>query len=434
MRSVFVVLLGVMAACGFFSCETPIERERRELQELTESVETVLYRGLKVTLRSAPVDPAVAVDPSAGEIRRLTAAVFARMLRPGGAQDDQPTLAPQDYVALARDFYELRGELRETDEDDYPTVLQQCLTAGGDPRSANALLPWYGPDWEHLVFATLWAGSQAAPRPFVLYELSQLEPANIDVVGVRLLSRLLRAGTFFQYHWPNLADEALTGYLDDLEGHGDELRAFVEMMVPGANDPTMVHAQWHLPAVLLRGLVRLDLEREDEALVDLEAGLADAQTLGLEDEGVWLIGAYVGIRREDPERALKNLRALEHSDMLGDDERQLVRDTIAALEDRDPDAALRKVTDKLLVARIVGGYLLRTMTTIDWHHELARTESGRALLGFTDVVDDEVAAVKGAASVEQLTALGDQAAASAKDLAAQGRSRAIDAWHRAVDD
>ncbi len=433
-RTIAAVILLFVVACGFTTCETPIERERRELRELTESPETVLYRGLKITLRSAPVEPGAAIDPSASEIRRLSAGIFTRLLRPAESSAGVATLAPRDYIALAQEFYELRGELRVTEEDDYPTLLQQFLSASGDPRSANAVLPWYGPDWEHLVLATLWSGSQAAPRPFVVYELSQLEPASIDVVGVRLLARLLRAGTFYQYHWPNLADEALTAYLDDLEGHGDELQAFIEMMAPPAPEPALVHAQWHLPGVLLRGLVRLELEREDEALVDLEAGLADAQTLGLEDEGVWLIGAYVGIRREDPERALANLRKLEASPLLGDDERQLVRDTIAALEDRDPDAALRKITDKLLVARIVGGYLLRTMAKIDWRGELARSSSGRAVLGFTEVMDDEVAAVKGAASVEQLEAFGDQAAASARELAAQGRSRAIDAWHRAVDD
>ena len=103
-RTIAAVILLFVVACGFTSCETPIERERRELRELTESPETVLYRGLKIALRSAPVEPGAAIDPSASEIRRLSAGIFTRLLRPAESSAGVATLAPRDYIALAQEF------------------------------------------------------------------------------------------------------------------------------------------------------------------------------------------------------------------------------------------------------------------------------------------------------------------------------------------
>jgi hypothetical protein len=428
---VLVVFL-LASACGFFSCESPIERERRELREAAESSEAVLYRGLKVALRSAPLDGST-TDASSTKIRQLTASVFTKLLREG-AQEPAAALTPADYVVLAKEFYELRDQLRVADEDAYPTLLHQIVVASGDDPASLAMLEWYDPAWEHLVLALLWTGSQKAPQGFVMHELGELDPDGLEPDGVRVAARLLRSLAFYQYHWPWLADEELTAYLDDLQTSRADVIAFTRAFAgapPDASDD-FVYAQWHAPGVLLRGIVRFEKKLDDEALDDLDAFLTDAQTLGIDDEGVWLVGAYVGIRREDPERALENLRKLEASPMLDDDAKKLVRESIAALEKRDPESAFNGVTDKVLVAKIAGGYLLRVLAKVNWREQLERSEHGRALLRSDEAISGEVERTKAALSPEQLDGLKQKAAESAREVGDRTRRGAIDAWHRAA--
>ncbi len=431
-RVVVVALALLVTACGWFSCESPIERERRALREATESSEAVLYRGLKIALRSAPLDGDAASDPSATQIRRLTASIFTRVLHDPGTEAAPAT--PIDHVALAKEFYALRDELRSAHEDDYPTLLQQLLVAGGDRRSATALLPWYSPSWEHLILAVSWTGS-GAPPSFALHELAALDPATLDDAGVRVGARVLRGAAFYQYHWPHLAEQELGAALDDIDASKAELVGFTRTMggaPAGAGDEAIV-AQWHGPTVLLRGLVRRDTGDDDGSLDDLDAGLADAHTLGVEDDAVWLVEAYVGLRRGDPDRALVNLRKLQASPSLDANTRALVDDAVAALESRDPDSALDVVTDKVLVAKVVGSHAARMLGTIDWRAQLEANAAGRALLGLHDVVDDEVGKVAGALSAEQLESLGQQAAESTRRAGAKARDGAVEAWHRVVD-
>src|SRR5690606_26701700 len=139
-------------------------------------------------------------------------------------------------------------------------------------------------------------------------------------------------------------------------------------------------------------------------------------------------------RREDPDRALENLRKLEGSPMLDDDAKKLVADAIEAIEDRDPDSAFNRVTDKVLVAKIVGGYLLRVLAKLDWRAELERSEAGRALLRFDGAIETEVEHTKAALSPEQLSELSSQAAESARALGEKAGKGAAEAWKRAMGD
>lgn len=437
MRAWQWLVLGVAlfaTACGFFSCESPIERERRELQEASESTEAVIYRGLKVTLRSAPLDETATTDASSTKIRQLTASVFSRLAAGGEEAEASTKFSAEDYVLLAKELYELRDELRTADEDDYPTLLHRIVLASGDDPANAPIFAWYDSAWEHLVLAMLWTGSQKAPPGFVIYELSELDPAGISVDGVRIAARLIRGGAFYQYHWPYMADEELTAYLADLEASRAGIVAFTRQFdaAPAGASDEVIHAQWHAPGVLLRGIVRFQKKEDDAALDDLDAFLDDAETLGIDEEGVWLVGAYVGIRREDSERALTNLRKLEGSPLLDDDARKLVRESIAAIEERDPDAAFNRVSDKVLVAKIVGGYLLRVLAKVDWREQLEKSESGRALLRTDEALRIEVERTQKALSPEQLKGLSETAAQSARELGDRTRRGAAEAWERAV--
>lgn len=421
------LLLVLTCGCGLFSCETPIECERRELREASETPETLIYRALKIGIRSTPtkLNPD-GPDAKATKINKLVTYLLATLQHqePVESEDpDQPApepLSAAEYVEIAKQLYELREILRETDEDRYPTILHVLMA---DDAALGASMSWYGSTHEHMVFALAWLAAKQVPRTFRVYETGMIEPSEIDEPSLKLAAHAIRGATFLGEGWPWMCEEEMSGYLGVLEHDQaallDVLRAAQSMSAaadapisPIADDRLL--AAVHAPGVLVRGLCRLQAsedeeDKEDDALEDLEAFLADAELLGLEGEAVWLVGAYVGIKRENNELALDNLRKLEDSELLGDDERELVRDAIEALEDREPGAALNAITDKLVLARIASSYIVRTLAKVEWRQLFEASEGGQKLLRLTELIAHEVKQVRGSLSTEQLGELGDSA-------------------------
>lgn len=134
-RALGMVWCLVAPSCSALSCETPLEREERELGEAGESVEAVVYRGIKVSLRSAPLPTAEAEDmndagarlhkrarapaasPSksalgssaaAAKVREQTQRLFGAMAKSG--ESDTQELTAADYIELAAAFYSLRHD------------------------------------------------------------------------------------------------------------------------------------------------------------------------------------------------------------------------------------------------------------------------------------------------------------------------------------
>lgn len=440
-RSALVSFLLLVTACGYFSCEAPIERERRELMEAAESTETVLYRGVKVSLRSVPVDADQAPrDASATKIRELTIRMLSKMSGQNAPDTAEAELSAADYVLLAKEFYALRKELRDADEDDYPTLLEQLVATSATKSDAVVVqtMTWYNPAWEHLVLALLLAGSQKAPQGFVIYELGQLDPAQLQAAEVRIFSRLVRSLAFLNYGWPYLADEELSAYLIDLQQNKAKILAFSRAFdaTPVQWDDEQVFAQWHASGVLLRGVARLQKgsDFEDPMLDDFDSFVTDADTMGLDDEGVWLISAYVGLKREDKQRAVTNLRKLAASDMFAQDEQRLFEEAADAAENRDPEAALKRVNDKVLILKIVGAYALRVLAKVNWREQLAASEAGRGVLRAETAIGDEIAKIEGGFSKDELNELGRKVGDSARKVGAEAKERAADAWHKAVSE
>ncbi len=454
LRALVMVLCSVAPSCSALSCETPLEREERELKAAGESMEAVVYRGIKVSLRSAPIaagepegtdagvllrqwartsassptEAALGSDAAAAKVREQTQRLFAAMVT--SDESESRALTAADYVKLATAFYSLRHSLRDVDEDDLPTlfeVLSHVKAEQGDPLVLHTLT-WYNSAWEHLAIAVVCTVSKA-PRGMVIYELGQLDPSQLQMTSVRLMSRLLRGITFSDYGWPYLAERELTAYLKDLEDNREEMVRFSrEFQQPSDWSDAQLHAQWHAAGVLTRGLVRLEMGEESDAgmLDDLDAFLADARTLGIDAEGVWLVDAYVGIKREDAPRAITSLERLAQSPMFPDTEQQLFRDAAEAMRARDPDAAFTSITDKALVAKVVLTYATTVLMRVDWKEKLQATESGKSLLRAQAVLSEELNRINQAASSKQLSELTTRAAEQSKGTWEQVRQLVSD--------
>ncbi len=386
------ILAAVLAVAVVSACESPIEKERRELRESLESPETLIYRGLKVALRGMP--SAALADTNMTEERfdeimkssrpefHATRVYFLTLRLLNDVSYRRVPVSVEDvvlYARAAKELYELKNELRKIDEDRYPTVLEVILTANGS-NPVKSGLSWYNGDYEHLFLCALWTGSRVAPRSFRTYELSEIEPAGLSDPSLQLLAYLLRGATFVSEHWPYMAEEEFTRYLETLERRRDELEGMKTFGSAAHASGDTLYAWYHAPGVLLRGLTRRQIGKEEEAVEDFEAFLIDARLLGIENEGVWLIGTYVSLKKDRPEEAVAYLEKLAVSPMFDEDEKQLLRQAIGYLKERDSERALTSISDKVFVARMMIGYLKTILKETGWFEQLEKSESGQNLM------------------------------------------------------
>lgn len=404
---VFAALsLCVLASCRLFSCDEPIERERKELARANESVELVLYRGIKVSLRSAPLGD---VNESGREVARLTRHIFETISRGTDTTTRTPPLSTVEYLKIAREFYGLRHALRETDEDQFPTILENSLALSGKQLNASKALGFYTSAHEHFALAIAWLALRQAPRSFRVYETGKIDSKALGL-PFRLASHLLKGATFLSEGWPYMAEAEMTDYLDLLEGQPRSVIVALEAGSGVRKDADVVYAGLHAPGVLLRGFCRLKQGNKKHAIEDFEVFLTDAETAGLEGEAVWLVGAYVTISNGEQERAKGYLRKLHGSRIWNIDQRTLIQGATEALERRDPESSLNVLTDKVIITKLVITYVLHELSQVDWHKQLAGSESGRRILYLGDTLNAELNALRRATGKAKFDDIKDKAA------------------------
>ena len=432
MRSTLVLLAALCVSLPLAGCnsvlrdETPREREDRKLTKAMAAPDLLIYRGLKVSLRGLPTK--VGESALGEETKKLGAFVehlFAQLHPKHGtegaveASASYEPLAGSDYLGVGRELYDLRTIVRETDEDAYPTLLHTIM---GEQGPARAGMPWYDSTHEHMIFVLTWLTVAQVPRGFRVYEANEIDPSELSEPGLRLAAHLLRGTTYMHERWPLHCIDELDAYLKLLEDErGEILPWLAESYVAEAGaragfGDEELHAAAHAPGMLVRGMCRIKADQKHEGLDDFEAFLSDAAKIGLDGEAVWLVGAYVGLGREDGEAALENLHKLADSDLIGASEARLIADAIRALEDRDGEAAERSLAEGLLIAKVVGAYISRELNAHDWRRKLGETEGGRKLLHLIELMAQEVESVKAKLTPEKVEELGSSALAMEKKL------------------
>ncbi len=426
-----LIALMICSCCGLFTCEEPIEKERREFRESLEAPETLIYRGLKIGIRGIPAealkDTALTEEKlkammsgnsrqmKAHKITFLTWTILKKVISP----DTNASFVQQvfQYAGVAVELYELRSELRKINEDDFPTILEQIFSMGDYPNP-QMLLSWYNSGYEHLILSAVWMGTKVVPKSFITYELSLVDPARLKEPELKLAAHLIRGVIFFKEQWPYMAEEEFTGYLSVAEKNRAALIPVMKTQNIAGTDSTdeALYAQIHAPGALLRGLDRLKIDKEEEGYDDLEAFLDDAKKMNMDNELVWLIGSYVKIKRGKTDEAVVYLEKLQNSSYFGDDEKEILRDVTGFLKERKPEKAMNKLTDKVFIMKIMFKYGKLVLSRTDWFSEVEKSESGQKLIRTQSEIQNEYDNVKKEFSSDQLKKIGEDAAGKAMNL------------------
>jgi hypothetical protein len=329
------------------------------------------------------------------------------------------------YAGVAVELYELRSELRKINEDDFPTILEQIFKMGDYPNPQK-LLSWYNSGYEHLILSAVWMGTKVVPKSFITYELSLVDPARLKEPELKLAAHMIRGVIFFKEQWPYMAEEEFTGYLSVAEKNRATLIPIMKTQNIAGADSTdeTLYAQIHAPGALLRGLVRLKIDKEEEGYDDLESFLDDAKKMNLstgsrqamDNELVWLIGSYVKIKRGKTDEAVVYLEKLQTSPYFGDDEKEILREVTCFLKDRKPEKAMNKLTDKVFIMKIMFKYGKSVLSKTAWFSEIEISESGQKLIKTQNEIQNEYDNINKEFSADQLKKIGEDAAGKAMNL------------------
>lgn len=397
--------LAIFTGCG--KKEDPLERERRELAERLKGTKVSLYIGFKVALRGLPRaqmtsasnreerEKVVESANTAWDARDLYLLGFDLLSRESNTDTTAytaETWSIGDYWTFAKEFYELEKALEKVDEDEFPTILQNLQPVYDVSTGTQSDFAWYTNSHEHALLAVLLLASQQAPAELAFYEVSLLRPAELEDPILVLGSYAVRSAVFMKEDYNYLSEYEATMYLSAVDVYRDALIAQSAEPVFGgtnANSDEQKYAQYHLPGALLRGVARYRIGDEEGSMEDLGAFLQDAETIGLEGEIVWAIGAYVSLYQEDNARALSYLGKLKQSEVLGNREKEFVTEIEGYVNEREPGKAMNMIFDKWFMGELVVKMIVSYAGDVDWHQQIESTGPGKALFNLGDDLVEE---------------------------------------------
>jgi hypothetical protein len=400
----FSVLILFLSSCHQ---QDPLEKERKEFaKSIEDDVALTVYRAVKITLRSFPINLNVenadslisAIEnkkPGYENVSLYTVQLLSTFM---GIGKQNREISVKEAFELFQAFNKLKDELKGKNEDDYPTLMEVILYFNKikktDQGSFIKDLNWNSSK-EHLVLSAALMGAKPLPESFQLYETSKLEIPQLENTEIKPIAALFKGVVMMQNKWYYLSEETLTQGMNALDAGSlkFEFESFPSFFPEAKiNNREAEIAQLHGLTCLLRGFVRTkmpDKKKKKLAVDDFELFIKDADKIGADNELVWLAGAYVNIKKEDNEKAITYLDKLQKSDQFSENEKQAIKNIKNYIAERESDKALNVIYDKIFIGKLVTAYLYNYSKNIEWNKAIENTESGKKLIEIPGLIDTQ---------------------------------------------
>lgn len=339
-------LLLLLPACRRSDAERATLERTAYQKEIEEAVGAVTpYRFMKIVARgSATPEPPKGLEGLANQFRKLQ----ELEAKDGGLLRDA-----EEVARMAILLYEARKVLETCDEDAYP-LLWTALSRQPAPG------PWYDTGAEHLGLALMWEFVNVAPltgkpldsaklHAFAHYELARATPGPAWSPEFSLQVSFVRGLLFYSKGYHFAADEELTRYIEGLARLRPEQLTWLK-----ADARERGYAVELSAGYFLRASNRLQMDRDERAADDLEAGLNLAKKVTGENELILWASAVVDLKRERPVEAARNIEKLAASPYLEPDTRErLLAEAEKLKKDPDRAGAFKQLQTGAWVARAV---------------------------------------------------------------------------------
>lgn len=371
-----LLLIGLCWSCSSEQTDQILlEKDRVELAKSLTSDKIIVWKFGKIGLRAAGVQ-----DTTMPEYQKHSRELQSVSRSLSGVDPKKKELSITEMVLLYRDYRNIKSFILETDEDVFPPLMDGINAVYAEPVEKQNLVKHavkrseadkiFLQNMEHAILSMLVLATRDLGVEISLYECSKTQPDKLPDSEMKTLLQFVRGFLFFSNRFYYLSEDEIGSNIKWLEKNKDidlpYTRAFFNW---GKLNNEQTHVAFHSLNHLFRGFDRLMMKRdidEERALDDFEAFLADAHKLGLQTELVWSIESYVAIKRGRNDQAIAALTKLKASPLLSDSEKKSIEESIGYLKERDPDAKLNGIYDKVFISKIGTRYMMVTLAKIDW--------------------------------------------------------------------
>lgn len=371
-----LLMIGLCWSCSSEQTDQILlEKDRVELAKSLTSDKIIVWKFGKIGLRAAGVQ-----DTTMPEYQKHSRELQSVSRSLSGIDPKKKELSITEMVLLYRDYRNIKSFIVETDEDIFPPLMDGINAVYAEPVEKQNLVKHaakrseadkiFLQNMEHAILSMLVLATRDLGVEISLYECSKTQPDKLPDSEMKTLLQFVRGFLFFSNRFYYLSEDEIGSNIKWLEKNKDidlpYTRAFFNW---GKLNNEQTHVAFHSLNHLFRGFDRLMMKRdidEERALDDFEAFLADAHKLGLQTELVWSIESYVAIKRGRNDQAIAALTKLKASPLLSDSEKKSIEESIGYLKERDPDAKLNGIYDKVFISKIGTRYMMVTLAKIDW--------------------------------------------------------------------
>lgn len=347
-----------------------LELDQVKLNENLNYDKIVFYKYAKLAIRSAAIQDTTLPEYQKFSKQSESTVRTLKSINPNGK--DQ--LSVFEALRLYKSYRSVKSFVRETDEDIFPTLVDGFIAIKTGKIAVDTFYPdknkLNNQNIEHAALSVAVLTTRDLGQPIALYECSKTAPEKLEDGELKTLLEFTRGFLFFSNNLYYLSEDGLTRNIKWLDKNQQIALPYTKAFFGWRN---LSDEQTHLAFLgmnyLFRGFDRMRMNRkidEERSLEDFDLFLKDMNTLGLQNEIIWMVDSYLNLKRENPEKAIQSLEKLNKSTLLSDDEREAIQKTIDYQKNRDADAALKTVYDKAFLAKIGTKYMFAILAKIDW--------------------------------------------------------------------
>lgn len=366
----FCVVLFLASCSGEKTDQLLLELDKKKLAENINYDKIIFYKFAKIAVRSTAVQ-----DTTQPEYQKFSkqAQSVVRTLNKVNAHNNE-NISVIDALRVYKEYRSVKQFVKETDEDVFP-----LLTAGFIAMKTGVKMPQpffkdtnkaYYQNIEHAILSMAVLATRDLGQPFALYECAKTQPELLDDCEIKTLLEFVRGFLFFSNNLFYLSEDGLSRNIKWLDKNEKIPLPYTKSFFGWSRlNDEQTHLAFHSMNYLFRGFDRMRMERkidEERSLEDFEAFLNDMNKLGIQNELVWGITAYLNLKKERPEKSLPALEKLSKSPLFSNSEREALQQTMVYVKDRESDKALTNVYDKAFIGKITTKYMVAVLSKIDW--------------------------------------------------------------------
>jgi len=344
--------------------------DKKKLEENINYDKIVFYKFLKIAVRSSAVEDTTAADYQ--KFAKQTRSIVSTMNKLD--TNNKESISVMDALRLYKEYRSVKNFVKTTDEDIFPSLVDGFTTIYGDEKPNQNLVSKtdkvYYQNIEHAILSMAVLTTRDLGQPFALYECSKTQPELLDDSEIKTLLEFVRGFLFFGNNLFYLSEDGLSRNIKWLHKNENIPLPYTKAFFGWRNlGDQQTHTAFSGMNYLFRGFDRMRMERkvdEERSLEDFDSFLKEMNKLGLQSELVWLVDAYLNLKRENPEKSIPALEKLKASPLFSASEREAIQKTIDYVKERKPDAALKGVYDKAFMAKLASKYMISVLAKIDW--------------------------------------------------------------------